>query len=102
MFHQQRSLRTKYSVSSNCAHSSLADAIDGLAHVCLHGGKGLRHQGQHLVHDVPDRPQRMILPHPRFLRKVTDYLTVLLVRRSPAFSKHTSCGWGVVFQQPAR
>src|SRR5437879_3215203 len=51
--------------------------------------KAPRHLGQHLVHHDPDRPQRMILPHPCFRRQVTEYLTLLLVRSSHAFSYHT-------------
>jgi hypothetical protein len=33
-----------------------------------------------------DHPQRMILPHRCFRRQVTEYLTLLLVRSSHAFS----------------
>jgi hypothetical protein len=55
-------------------------------HAGIHGVKGPRHLGQHLVHHDPDRPQRMILPHPCFRRQVTEYLTLLLVRSSHAFS----------------
>jgi hypothetical protein len=42
--------------------------------------------GKCFVHHHPDRPQRMIFPHPRLRRQVTEYLTLLLVRSSHAFS----------------
>ena len=44
----------------------------------------------------------MILPHARLRRQITEHMILLLIVSAHAFSYHSGCGLGVVFQQPAR
>jgi hypothetical protein len=61
-----------------------------------------RQLGKHLVHHGPDRPQRMIFPHPRLRRPITEHLTLLMIYSSHAsLLTRLACKKELVFQQPA-
>jgi hypothetical protein len=45
----------------------------------------------------------MVLTHTHLGRQVTEYVVLLLIVSAHAFSlAHPACGFGVLFQQPAR
>ena len=69
----------------------------------VHAVESSRQLGKYFVHHHPDRPQRMIFPHPRFRRQITEHLTLLMIYAPhPSLLTRLACGTGVVFQQPAR
>src|SRR5208282_897689 len=68
----------------------------------VHAVESSRQLGKYFVHHHPDRTQRMIFPHPRFRRQITEHLTLLMIYAPhPSLLTRLACGTGVVFQQPA-
>jgi hypothetical protein len=57
--------------------------------------------GKYFVHHGSDRTQRMIFPHSRFRRQITEHMILLLIVSSHAFSYHTRLWIGSSFSAAA-